>query len=79
MVMRKLGPCQQPGCGTGIKFLITSQIMIYPQPNGGALDHLQSVQFQSGSLAWSVAKWGQKPKVCDSNVKTHFSGKKSTV
>ena len=72
MVMRKLGPCQ-PGQETGIKFLITSQIMIYPPPNG-CCGPFTSVQFQRPGQV------GAKTQglCCDSNVKTHFSRKKST-
>ena len=44
MVMRKLRSCR-PGHETGIKFLITSQIMIYPPPNRGC-GPFTSVQFQ---------------------------------
>lgn len=44
MVMRKLGPCRT-GHETGIKFLITSPIMIYPPPNRSC-GPFTSVQFQ---------------------------------
>ena len=67
MVMRKLGPCS-PGLGTGIKFLITSQIMIYP-PRNGCCGPFTRVQFR--------LVWGKNPRFETQMSKPIFPAKRA--